>query len=282
MRFGVNTWFWVWHFTTADLPVVERVARLGFDWIEIPVESVDQPIDFRQVGAAIRAHGLGVSVCALFGPGCDLTCPGDPARNRAGIDYARHCVDAVVLMGGSCVGGPLYAPISRLWQTRPDHVERELDWTARNLREIGRYAADRGVTIGLEALNRFETSFINTAQQLLDLVERVDHPAIQCMADTYHMNIEEKDVAAAIERMGRRLVHVHSNENDRGVPGSGHVDWAGIAGALHRICYDGALVIESFDYRNRDLARAAWVWRPLIAEEAALIEGLRFLTGLVR
>jgi len=282
MRFGVNTWFWVWHFTTQDIGLVARVARLGFDWIEIPVESREQPVDFKRVGAAIRDHGLGVSVCALFGPGCDLTRVDDPDQGRAGIEYAKHCVDAAAWMGGSRVGGPLYAPICRLWQADGEQRKRELEWTAQNLNEIGRYAEDQGVSIGLEALNRFETSFINTTQQLLELVERADHPAIQCMADTYHMSIEEKDVAQAIERMGRRLVHIHSNENDRGVPGSGHVDWVGVSRALKRIGYEGALVIESFDFRNRDLARAAWVWRPLVSGEEELVEGLRFLRNLTR
>jgi D-psicose/D-tagatose/L-ribulose 3-epimerase len=282
MRFGVNTWFWVWHFTTEDIRLIERVAKLGFDWIEIPVESREQPIDFRRVGATIRDHGLGVSVCALFGPGCDLTRVGDQDQSRAGIEYAKHCVDAAALMGGSRVCGPLYAPICRLWQADSDQRKRELDWTARKLNEIGRYAEDRAVVIGLEALNRYETSFVNITDQLLDLVAMADSPAIQCMADTYHMSIEEKDVGQAIERMGRRLVHIHSNENDRGVPGSGHVDWVGVGRALKTIGFQGALVMESFDFGNRDLAQAAWVWRSLVSSEEGLVEGLRFLKNLTR
>jgi D-psicose/D-tagatose/L-ribulose 3-epimerase len=100
------------------------------------------------------------------------------------------------------------------------------------------------------------------------------------MADTYHMDIEENNIAEAIERMGKHLVHMHSTENDRGVPGSGYVDWTGIALVLENTNYDGALVIESFDVRMWGLAEAAWVWRPLVANEESLTEGLRFLRGL--
>ena len=279
MRFGVNTWFWVWHFTTENLDLVEKVAGLGFDWIEIPIESIEQPIDCREVRAAIQDNDLGVSVCALFDDDCDFVIE-DAAKNKAGIAYVKHCIDAAASMGGSRIGGPLFSSIGRRW--RNDSRERDLDRAACRLREVGGYAEDRGVVIGLEPLNRFETSFINTAEQALELVERTDSPAIQCMADTYHMNIEEKDVAQAIGRMGKHLVHIHSNENDRGVPGSGHVDWAGVTQVLKKINYDGALVIESFDVRMRGLAEAAWVWRPLVANEESLTEGLRFLRGLFK
>jgi D-psicose/D-tagatose/L-ribulose 3-epimerase len=130
----------------------------------------------------------------------------------------------------------------------------------------------------IEPLNRFETSFINLASQLAELLDRLDHPACQAMLDTFHMNIEEKSLGDAIRTLGPRLRHVHSCENDRGAPGSGHVPWADVAEGLNDIGYDGPVVIESFSDQIEAIAKAAAIWRPLAPTQDALAEdGLAFL-----
>lgn len=275
MRFGISTWFWVQSFTTANLSLVEKVADAGFDWIEIPIGSIDQNIDYREVGAAIRDNGLGVSVGAIFGDDCDFVLD-DPVRNQAAVAYVKHCIDAAVALGGRLVAGPLYSSHRRLW--RATDRRHDLEQAARHLREVGRYANEHGVTIGIEPLNRFETSFLITADQGLELIGLVDNPAVQLMSDFFHMNIDEKDLPKAIERMGSHLVHIHACENDRGVPGAGHVPWVGIAAALKKIKYDGALVIESFDVNVQGLAEAARTWYAVVPNERQLVgEGLSFL-----
>ena len=128
---------------------------------------------------------------------------------------------------------------------------------------MARYAEDKGVTLALEPLNRFETSFINLTEQALELMRMIDSPRVKLMMDTFHANIEEKSLGKAIEAAGQNLVHVHANENDRGTPGTGHVAWNEIAAALKKVKFDGALVIESFSTEVKEIARAAAVWRPL-------------------
>jgi D-psicose/D-tagatose/L-ribulose 3-epimerase len=280
MKFGANVWIWVSPFTTEQIDLVKKVAEMGFDWIEFGIEGTDH-VDYKKMGEAIKEHGLGISVCAAMGPDKDLTID-DPTINRNGIEYLKHCVDAVHTMGGNRVAGPVYASVGRVWQSETEQRLRELDRCANNLREVGSYAHDKGVTFGLEALNRFETSFINTTEQAIELVDLADNPGIRLMADTFHMNIEDKDLGASLEKMGSRLVHVHANENDRGIPGSGHVDWNGVAAALKKIEYDGALVIESFSAKVKEIARAAAVWRPLASSQDTLArEGLAFLRNLM-
>ena len=275
MRFGISTWFWVQTFTTTDLPLVGKVAEAGFDWIEIPIGSIDQPIDYREVATAIRDRGLGVSVGAIFGDDCDFVLE-DPARNQTAITYVKHCIDAAQALGSRLVAGPLYSSHRRLW--RATERRRDLERASRYLREVGDYAADRGVIIGIEPLNRFETSFIITVEQGMELIALVDSPAVQLMCDFFHMNIDEKDLPAAVERMGSHLVHIHACENDRGVPGTGHVPWKGIAAALKKTQYDGALVIESFDVQVQGLAEAARTWHAVIPNEQQLTgDGLSFL-----
>jgi len=160
MRFGLNVWLWVSPFTTEKMNLVGKVADMGFDWIEFGIESTSD-IDYEKVGAAIQERDLGVSVCAVIGPDRDLTIY-DPEINKKGVEYLKHCVDAVVTLGGNRVVGPIYAAVGRTWQSDSAQRRVEMDRCANHLREVGNYAGDKGVVFGLEALNRFETSFITT------------------------------------------------------------------------------------------------------------------------
>jgi D-psicose/D-tagatose/L-ribulose 3-epimerase len=146
------------------------------------------------------------------------------------------------------------------------------------LSEAARDAEAANVSLCLEPLNRFETYFLNTAEDAVRLAEDVGSPSVRVMVDTFHMNIEEKDPAAAVRKTGRLLCHFHCSENDRGTPGTGHVDWPGVFGALRVIGYDGWLVIESFVLGNEAIARAAAIWRDIAPSGDDLArDGLAFL-----
>jgi D-psicose/D-tagatose/L-ribulose 3-epimerase len=280
MKFGINTFTWTSPFTTRDLPLIDKAKEMGFDLVEIPIEGL-YDIDYDKAGEAYRHAGLECSVCAVMGPGRDPAHE-DESKQRGGVDYLMHCVDAVVRMGGNKIGGPIYAAVGRTWQATDEQRKRELERCARNLREVGQYAEDKGVVLAIEPLNRFETSFINLAEQAVELVEMVDSPAIRIMLDTFHMNVEEKRFGKAIEIAGPYLVHVHANENDRGIPGSGHVPWEEVAAALKKVNYNGALVIESFTTLVKEIARAAAIWRPPAPDQDTLArQGLAFLRGLM-
>ncbi len=281
MRFGVNAWVWVSPLTTEGVAeLAPKVKALGFDWFEVPIEGTGD-IDYVRAGQILRDNGLGVSVCAAMGPDRDLIHP-DPAIRDNGMAYLKHCIDAVRTMGGTNVVGPLYSAVGRVWQMTDEERARDTDLLVRQLRELAAYAGDKGAVLGVEPLNRFETSFINLAAQVVEVVDRVDHPACGIMLDTFHMNIEEKSLGAAIRAAGKRLVHLHACENDRGAPGSGNVTWGEVAAALREIGYDGPVVIESFTNKVKSIARAAAIWRPLAPSQDALAqEGLTFLKQLL-
>ncbi len=192
--------------------------------------------------------------------------------------YVQHCIEAAQALGATNLAGPLYSAVGRTWKTTPAERERDLELLVRQLRPLAAYAADHGVVLCVEPLNRFETSVINTAEQLVELVDRVDHPACQAMLATFHMNIEEKSLGDAIRTVGPRLRHFHSCENDRGAPGSGHVPWQDATAALRDIGYDGPVVIESFSDQIESIAKAAAIWRPVAPTQDALAQdGLAFL-----
>ena len=280
IKFGINTFTWTSPFTTKDLPLLDKAKTMGFDLVEIPIESPDD-LDYDQAAEAFKGTALDCGICAVMGASRDPTHE-DESIQRGGVEYLMHCVDAAAKMGGKIVGGPIYAAVGRTWQSTPDQRKREVERCAKNLREAGRYAEDRDVILAVEPLNRFETSFINLAEQAAELVEMVDSPAVKIMLDTFHMNIEEKTIGPAIKTAGPNLIHFHANENDRGIPGSGHVSWDEVATALKEMNYNGAMVIESFTTLVKEIARAAAIWRPPAPSQDMLAtEGLAFLRKLM-
>ncbi|HTP59748.1 MAG TPA: sugar phosphate isomerase/epimerase family protein [Spirochaetia bacterium] len=280
ITFGINTFLWASPFRTEHLHFLDKAKELGFDLLEIPIEN-EGDVDYRKAAEAYARTGLKCSICGVMGAGRDPSHE-DPAIQKGGVAYLKHLIDAAVIMKASTVAGPHYAAVGRTWQATPDQRKRDLERCARNLKEVARYAEDKGVTLALEPLNRFETSFINLTEQAIELTRMVGSPRLKLMMDTFHANIEEKSLGKAIELAGQDMVHIHANENDRGTPGTGHVPWAEIGAALKKIKFGGALVIESFSTEVKEIARAAAVWRPLAPSPDSLArEGLAFLKRLM-
>jgi D-psicose/D-tagatose/L-ribulose 3-epimerase len=279
MPLGISTWVWTSPATTAVLEtLLPHIAELGYDVIELPIEEVGQ-FDVARAGELARDHGLGISVCAVIGPGRDLLLPDEADR---GTRYLRSCIDVAQQLGSPTVAGPFYSAVGRCWRSTPAERERDVEEVARVLRSLGEYAADRGVVLGVETLNRFETSFLNTTAQALELIDRIDHPAVGVALDLFHLGIEEKHVGDALRAAGPRLVHLQVAENDRGTPGTGSLPWADVAKALHEIGYRGRIVIETFSDRVEAIARAAAIWRPLAPDSDSLArKGLAFLRSLL-
>lgn len=281
MKIGINAWVWIAPVTTSDfVKLVPKVAQMGFDWIEVPIDG-SADLDYATAAQVIAGHGLGCNVCVAIGPDRDLIHPDKSIRDN-GAAYVRHCIDAVKTLGGTNVGGPLYSAVGRLWQQTDKERARDVDLLVEQLRSLSAYAEEKGAVLCVEPLNRFETSFINLTSQVVEIVDRVDSPACKILLDTFHMNIEEKSPAAAIRRAGPRLGHVHACGNDRGAPGPGNIPWDDVAQALCDIHYNGPLVIESFTNQIETIARAAAVWRPFEASQDELAhKGLQFLRQLM-
>ncbi len=281
MLIGVNTWVWTSPLGDADIPALAAKARgMGFDLLELPLETLDG-YDRRAARTALEAEGLAVSSTLVFPPDRDLIHP-DAAPRENAARYIRGAIDAAAELGSQTLSGPLYASVGRAWQQTPDERERDLERLVEALTPLAAHAADSGVRLGLEPLNRFETSFVNIAEQAIEIIDRVDSPGLGVLLDTFHMNLEEKSIGDAIRATGSRLSHFHACENDRGAPGSGHVPWDEVADALRAIEFDGPVVIESFTDQVVTIAAAAAVWRPVAASQDALAaEGGAFLQELL-
>ena len=280
MQFGANTQIWVAPFTQNDLGLIDKVAGMGFDMIELGYASVEPPFKVADVKERLKAHGMIAGVCSFLSGDRDIANP-DPEVRKRGVAYMKALVGTVAALGGKILSGPLYAELFRARYLPADQRAREWEWSVGSLREIGKSAELQGVTIALEPLNRFETDFMNQSEKAVRLAEDVGSSAVGILLDTFHMAIEEKDQGEAIRHAGRHLKHFHSCENDRGSPGTGQVDWPEVRDALKAINYDGAVVIEGFNPDVVHLANGARIWRPMAPSPDRLAgDGIKFLKKL--
>jgi D-psicose/D-tagatose/L-ribulose 3-epimerase len=266
---------------TKPLPLIDKVAALGFDVIEVLVTSAEPHFDTNQVRKRIRDAGLQCSVSASLRPEHDLSSADKEVRD-CGISFLNSVVGTAEAIGAKIVAGPLYAKIGRLQFLSAAARAQERDRSAAALREVAKTAQARGVDLAVEVLNRFESDFLNVAEDAVPFVESIGNPVVGIHLDTFHMSIEEKDVGAAIRRAGTDLKHMHMSENDRGAPGDGQVRWNEVREALQEVDYKGFLVIEAFNPSVPDLAQFVRIWRPVAASQDALAsDGLRFLRRLM-
>jgi len=279
VRFGLNLLVYTATFSKDKVDLVQKVADMGYDGVEIPFNDLDV-LDARATARARENAGVGLTSCCVLLPGTSITST-DGAERKKGIERIIRMVDITAEMGGDTVAGPLYAPVREL--TGRGRTTDEWTWGIEGLRAAAEHAEKAQVVLAVEPLNRFETHFLNTTQDAIKLVKAVDHPSIKVQVDTFHANIEEKSTPAAISAAGRLLGHFHASESDRGVPGTGQVPWEDCFRALREVDYKGWITIESFATGIVDLCAAACIWRPIYesADDLA-IRGLAFLKEMAR
>jgi D-psicose/D-tagatose/L-ribulose 3-epimerase len=276
MRFGINTFLFTSPFTTSSTQLFPQFKRWGFESVEIPIEN-NSDIDPARVKKELDKHGLVCgTVCACVGPDRDLR--GTPKQQRDALQYMKRVIDQMVVLDCPAMIGPVYSSVGRADAVPPKEYKKQWKTVVKNVKTICKYAESKGKKIYLEPLNRFETDFINTVDQGLKMLAAVGSPALKLHLDTFHMNIEEKDQAAAIRKAGKKLGHFHACGSDRGTPGGDHIDWPGIARALKDVGYKNDVVIESFTTDVKVIARAAAIWRRIEPTRNEIaVKGLKFL-----
>jgi D-psicose/D-tagatose/L-ribulose 3-epimerase len=274
MRTGMNMLLWTSHVGAEHFPVIRKLARCGFDGVEVPLFEGDEA-HYRAVGRQIREAGMGCSTITVCTPDANPISADAGSRARA-VDRLKWALDMTAAVGGDVLCGPYYCPLGEF--TGRGASEDEKKRAADVLRAGAEHAKGHGVRIAVEFLCRFETYFLNTAKDAVDLVRRVDHPALGMMYDTFHANIEERDPQGALAGARGHLIHFHVSENDRGVPGAGHVPWVETFRTLRGMGYDGWLTIEAFGRLIPEVAAATRVWRDFFDSPDDVYErGLAFV-----
>lgn len=281
MRLGINTFLFTSPFTNKSTSLFPTFKRWGFETVEIPVEDTSH-IDPAHVKSQLKKHDLVCgSVCACMGPDRDLR--GTPQQQKTGLNYMLKLIDQMVTLDCPRLIGPVYSAVGRADAVPANEQKQQWKTVVKNLKTLCKYAEKKGKQVCLEPLNRFETDFINTCDQAIKMIRAVGSPALKLHLDTFHMNIEEKNQAAAIRKAGKLLGHFHACGSDRGTPGNDHIDWKPIASALKGIGYKGDVVIESFTTDVKVIARAAAIWRRMEPTRNEIaVKGVRFLKKVLK
>jgi len=267
MKYGMNMLLWTDDCTGPKFPrLFERLKGMGYDSVEIPILGVDLK-KLPALGRTLDDLGLERTGATCLTPEANLIGE-DPRQRTAGVAHLKRVIDACQILNMKLLIGPLYASLG-VFSGKPPSGQ-EWAWAVEGLREASEHARRAGVTLVAEYLNRFEIYLLNCAADAARLVRDVDHPNFRMMYDTFHANIEEKNILSSLETCKEVLVHVHISENDRSTPGKGGVRWTETWEALQKIRYSGMLVVEAFGQGLPGLAAATRIWRRMFEDEEKL------------
>lgn len=271
MKLGMCMFLWTTHIGPEHKSLLADIRATGFDGVEIPIFEGTKA-DFAATGRMLDELGLERTAVAANGDPEQNLISADKAARKAGVDHMKWALDCAAALGADRISGPLHSTLGHFSGAGP--TQAEFDRSIESQRQIGDHARTRGVTVCLEALNRFECYLLNTVDALAAHIRDIDHPNIRAMYDTFHANIEETDPISALTQNRDVVHHIHISENDRGVPGRGNIPWAETFAAIQETGYDGWLTIEAFGRGLPDLAAATKVWRDFAeSPEAVYREG---------
>jgi len=279
VKWAIHSLLWTERFDANPEPVVKKAKAFGFEGIEIYVAPTQiETFATKRVKKALDDSKLGCVGCTCLDEQTDITSSDESTRKR-GVNHLVKTANLFSELGGDLVTGVTYGAWGKL--TGKGRTEQEWSHSVESLREACRAVRDRRVTIGVEAANRFETYFLNTASDAIKLVKEVNEPNIGVHLDTFHMNIEEKNFYDPIVSAGDLLCHFHCCENDRGVAGTGNVNWAAVFKALSKVHYDKWITLESFTPEIESVAASTAIWRQIAPSADALAsDGLEFLKSM--
>lgn len=263
-KFGIFMNFWEKNWDADHTKYIKKAADIGFDILEFQAQPLLEMSDDKIRSLKALADEVGIELTYSLGldPAYDVSSL-DEAKRLGGVKYLQDIIRKMHVGGGTLLSGVSYAG----WGT-PEGIinDKRPYWeqSLKSMKEILKVAEECGVTYCVEAVNRFETCLINTAQEALDYVSELDSPNIGVLLDTYHMNIEENNIGDAIRLVGDKLTSFHTGENNRTAPGRGHLDWNEIFGALADINYQGRIISEPFVMQGGEVGRDIHVFRDLV------------------
>ena len=272
-KLGMNLLFWGTEIDERLFPILEQIKSIGYAGVEIPIfdtntktwESWKKKLDELELDrVAITINGPEYQQISA-----------DASIRKSTLERNKRAIDCTAVIGSELLAGPFHSALGVF--TGKSATEQERAWAKENLFALAEYAQQYGIVLGLEYLNRFESYLVTTTEELIQLVDEINHPNCKLMFDSFHANIEEQDIAAALKKMAHRLVYVQLSENDRGILGRGHVDFKSILLALEEIEYTGMISVEAFSTK----LSVANIWRKMFDNEMQLVkESYQYLKSI--
>lgn len=267
--------------TPATLERFPGVRAMGYGLIEVAYQDRAE-VGAAEIRAAAERSGLRLSVAGDFTGGRDLSAE-DPELRLQGCRYLIECVEFATQLGADVVAGPMYSAVGKRRLLPPAERRQQWDRAVESIRSVAEVAADRGVRLAIEPLNRFETDLVNTTQQGIALCEEIDRENVGLSLDTFHMNIEDDSLGDAIAAAAPHLISFQASENTRGTPGSGHVPWPEVFTALREAEYSGPVIVEAFATGDEGLVEALSLWREVAPSMDRLMrDSIAFINALWR
>lgn len=279
MKIGIHQHVFTSRLETCNLDILNFIRETGFDSVDINIRNTD--VKFARV-IKKRAEKLGLILTGggSLPKGKEIISD-DKEKRQEALEYMKELVRRVSELGARLYHGILYATSGVFSGKGP--TLSEIDHAVEGLREVADFAENYGINLCLEPVNRYETYMLNTVYDALEVVRKIDLNNVGLLLDTYHMNIEEKDIYNSIISVKNKLFHLHVNENDRGTPGTGHIPWDDVFRALRDIDYKGVAAIESFVDNTIDIASLVAVWRKLSPSAESLArEGYSFIKKMIK
>jgi D-psicose/D-tagatose/L-ribulose 3-epimerase len=274
MKIGMNLLLWATHVTEKHYPHLEKIKSTGFDGVEVPIFEGDDA-HYRKLRTKLDELQLKTSTVAVATPEASAISP-DPAIRKAAKERLQKIVRQSAILGADVLCGPFHQALGVFSGTGP--TEEEFKHAAEVHRAVAEEAQREGVVLAIESLNRFECYFLNTMAATAAYVRRVDHPNFKALFDTFHANIEEENLPKAFSENAAEIAHVHVSNNDRGVPGRGHIDFRSVFRAIKSSGYDGWLTIEAFGRALPELVEPTRVWRDFFKRpDDVVTEGYEFI-----
>ena len=278
IKIGVSGFAWTREFYKRHLEILSLLLPRGITAFEVPMFSPAK-LPVASIRRAMESNSLECTVCAILPEGINPISPDAEVRKKS-IAHLIDCLNAAAEMGAKRIGGPVYAPIGYL----PGHRRNREEWkhAIEAFQSITATLEANEQQLSIEPVNRSETFFLTTTADAVDLCEAINHPRIGVMIDTFHANIDEKNIARAVHTAGKRLKHIHASDNDRGLLGSGHVYFPAIVRALREIDYSGYLMIEGFGYSPSEPDSPGALWADMgVPPEEIAFAGAQYLSGLL-
>ncbi len=272
INLGVDTFIWSEVFSEDDLWIIGKAKELGFSPLDIAIAH-PETFPLEAVKRTAAEHEMEIVTTTTLNADTNIISP-DPAIRTAGIASLKTVVDINNALGAKILGGVCYAGWGCL--SGAPRTYQEWEWSVTAMRQVAEYAKETGdIIIAVEPVNRFETHFLNIAEDAVQYCKDVGTGNITVHLDCFHMIREETSFRGAVETCGKEyLGYVHVCESNRGIPGTGLVPWAEFFTAISDIGYQGPLVIESFDPSFVELNRLCAIWRKLAdSGEALAVEG---------
>lgn len=283
-QLGMNLFTWTMTMDEDLSDTLVYLKQTGFDFVEMPVSTTPgRPADLKKwqrLGQQAATLDLNVQTCSLLPPELTLLSP-DKAIRNAGVTYLKQIIDCSAAAGSTLLMGPIFAGFKTF--TGKPATANEWAWSVESMHELAEHGREQGVMLAIESLNRFETYLLTCADDTRRYIEAVDHPCCRAAFDTFHANIEEKNMADAIRTLAPYLVHVQFSENDRSTPGQGQVDFARVLQTLDEVDYTGPIAIEAFGMNPPELAAATHIFRPMFTSPEQLAsDGYSFLKSAMK